>query len=108
MVVTRRMASKEGGTEKVEQNVSKQIKKIASNGTKRPSCTKGWFTYKEKLKTNIQENWLLLTDPSRCSWWPFPTFLLIAEAIVNMFIIQNVSYTEIDWKAYMQVMIFEY
>ena len=102
MVLTRRMASREGGAEKIEQNVSKQIKKT-SNGTKRSSYTKGWSTYKEKLKSNFQESWSLLTDPSRCSWWPFPAFLLIAETIVNLLIIQNVNYTEIDWKAYMQV-----
>ena len=102
MVLTRRMASREGGAEKIEQNVSKQIKKT-SNGTKRSWYTKGWYTYREKLKSNFQESWSLLTDPSRCSWWPFPAFLLIAETIVNLLIIQNVNYTEIDWKAYMQV-----
>ena len=103
MAVTRRMASKVGGVEKVEQIAIKASKKNTSNGNKRPTDSKGWSGYKEKIRSNIEESWSLLTNPTRCSWWPIPIFLLIVETIANVLIIQNVNYTEIDWKAYMQV-----
>ena len=103
MAVTRRMASKAGGVEKIEQTAIKASKKNISNGIKRPTDSKGWSGYKEKIRSNIEESWSLLTNPTRCSWWPFPIFLLVVETIVNVLIIQNVNYTEIDWKAYMQV-----
>jgi len=102
MAVTRRMASKAGGVEKAEQIATKASKKNISNGIKRPAKTIGWSGYKEKIISNIEESWSLLTNPTRCSWWPFPIFLLIVETVVNVLIIQNVNYTEIDWKAYMQ------
>ena len=101
MVVTRRMASKDGGGEKEQANVTKPTK-ITTNGNKR-GYSKGWSTYKDNIKSNFEESWSLLTNPARCSWWPFPVFLIIAEAIINIMIIQKVNYTEIDWKAYMQV-----
>jgi alpha-1,3-mannosyltransferase len=42
----------------------------------------------------------LLFDPSQLS---FLTYLIIvAELILNIFIVNRVSYTEIDWVAYMQ------
>ena len=102
MVVTRRMACKDGGGEKEQANITKPTKIIAANGNKR-SNSKGWSSYKDKIKSNIEESWSLLTNPTRCSWWPFPVFLIIAEVIINIMIIQKVNYTEIDWKAYMQV-----
>ncbi|KAI8089017.1 Lethal(2)neighbour of tid protein [Halteromyces radiatus] len=42
----------------------------------------------------------LLLDPSQ--FWTLAILLLVGEAILNLFIIQRVQYTEIDWKAYMQ------
>lgn len=42
----------------------------------------------------------LIFDPARLplvSW-----FILVAELVLNVFVVQNVRYTEIDWKAYMQ------
>jgi len=95
------MACKDGGGEKEQANITKPTKIIAANGNKR-SNSKGWSSYKDKIKSNIEESWSLLTNPARCSWWPFPVFLIIAEVIINIMIIQKVNYTEIDWKAYMQ------
>ena len=105
MVVTRRMAA----TERIRDNdhsiISKQMKKVTSNGTKTHSVSKGWSAYKEKIQSVIEEGWALLIDPSRCSWWPIPILLLLAEVIINIFIIEKVKYTEIDWRAYMQASI---
>ncbi|KFB40388.1 AGAP007168-PA-like protein [Anopheles sinensis] len=42
----------------------------------------------------------LIFDPARL---PFISVLILAaELVLNVFIVQNVRYTEIDWKAYMQ------
>lgn len=42
----------------------------------------------------------LIFDPSAL---PIVTvFILLAELLLNVFVIQRVPYTEIDWKAYMQ------
>ena len=35
--------------------------------------------------------------------WVAATALIVAEFFINIFVIQNVKYTEIDWIAYMQV-----
>ncbi|KAG2177397.1 hypothetical protein INT44_007908 [Umbelopsis vinacea] len=42
----------------------------------------------------------LLMDPAY--FWYLGTALLVGEFFLNLFIIQRVSYTEIDWVAYMQ------
>ncbi|KAL6427996.1 hypothetical protein ACFW04_008414 [Cataglyphis niger] len=42
----------------------------------------------------------LLTDPKKLSL--ITKFFILAEIIVNILVIENVSYTEIDWRAYMQ------
>lgn len=42
----------------------------------------------------------LLTDPRKLP--VVAILLLIAEVLVNIFVIERVRYTEIDWKAYMQ------
>ena len=89
--------------DKPPQNIPKQIKKSAQNGTKAPSVSNGWSAYKERLRGVAQKSWMLLSDPSCCSWWPFPAFLLFVEMIMNLVIIEKVNYTEIAWKAYMQV-----
>ena len=35
--------------------------------------------------------------------WVAAIALIVAEFFINIFVIQNVKYTEIDWIAYMQV-----
>ena len=102
MVATRRMAAAERSRDKQNPIALKQMKKMTSNGTKVHSVSKGWSAYMEKLQSIKEDGWAILTDPSRCSWWPIPIFLLLAEVIINVFIIEKVKYTEIDWKAYMQ------
>ncbi|XP_029669636.1 lethal(2)neighbour of tid protein 2 isoform X2 [Formica exsecta] len=58
---------------------------------------KGWIE-------NCLELWRqlisLLTDPKKLSL--ITKFFILAEIIVNILVIENVSYTEIDWRAYMQ------
>lgn len=42
----------------------------------------------------------LVFDPARL---PVVTWIILgAELFLNVFVVQNVNYTEIDWKAYMQ------
>ena len=103
MVVTRRMASAKSASGDINRPSISTLKKVAANGTETKTNATGWSIYKEKVKCSVKENWLNLTEPERCSWWPFPTFLLLIEVIINILIIEKVNYTEIDWKAYMQV-----
>lgn len=42
----------------------------------------------------------LLTDPHHIA--PVCVILFLVEAVLNVFIIEKVKYTEIDWVAYMQ------
>ena len=51
----------------------------------------------------LKEGWAIITEPTRCSWFPIPILLLFGEICLNVGIIRSRSYTEIDWKAYMQV-----
>ena len=100
MVMKSRMTLDTEGLRVKENSVaSKQMK---SNGSQNQSLSKGWTTYLEKIQVLKEEAASLTFDPSRCSWWPIPTFLLLAEIIINVLVIENVKYTEIDWKAYMQ------
>lgn len=66
---------------------------------------------KQKKKVNlwkeIQTNYLTLKfaksiifDPAQLSWISF--IIIFAELFLNIFIVENVKYTEIDWIAYMQ------
>ncbi len=84
------------------RSIPKDIKNNP-NGTTTTSISNGWLSYKEKIKNNVRKCWLLLTDPSHCTWWPVPGILILVEIIINFIIIEKVNYTEIDWKAYMQV-----
>ena len=96
-------STKDGAGDKQTQSIPKQRKKLAQNGTNSPSVSSSWVSYKERVKSLALGNWALLTEPSSCSWWPFPAFLLLVEMVMNLVIIEKVNYTEIDWKAYMQV-----
>jgi alpha-1,3-mannosyltransferase len=66
---------------------------------------------KQKKKVNlwneIQSNYLtwkfaksIVFDPAQLSWISF--IIIFAELFLNIFIVENVKYTEIDWIAYMQ------
>ncbi|XP_062549907.1 lethal(2)neighbour of tid protein 2-like [Armigeres subalbatus] len=62
---------------------------------------------KSSVLSQVQKQYLnvtfvksLIFDPARLplvSW-----VILAAELVLNLFVVQNVRYTEIDWKAYMQ------
>ena len=103
MVTTRRMASAKDVNGDKPQTIPKQVKKNSSNGIKGQSASNWWSIYKGKVKKSAEESWAMLTDARRCTWWPFPIFLLLAEMCINPLIIETINYTEIDWKAYMQV-----
>lgn len=54
--------------------------------------------YKEYVNVNYAKS--LLFDPSKL---PIVTVgILLIELILNIFIVQRIKYTEIDWIAYMQ------
>lgn len=66
---------------------------------------------KQKKKVNywkeFQSNYLTVKfvkscifDPAQLSWISF--LIIFAELFLNIFIVHNVKYTEIDWVAYMQ------
>jgi alpha-1,3-mannosyltransferase len=66
---------------------------------------------KQKKKVNLwnefQSNYLtwkfaksIVFDPAQLSWISF--IIIFAELFLNIFIVENVKYTEIDWIAYMQ------
>lgn len=58
---------------------------------------KGWTEYCLQLWRQLVS---LLTDPKKLSL--ITKFFILAEIVVNILVIENVSYTEIDWRAYMQ------
>ena len=65
----------------------------------KPSNKNIVLQYYEKY-FNFQFFHSLLFDPDKL---PIVTFLIIfAELVLNIFIVNRVNYTEIDWKAYMQ------
>ena len=100
------MAASAGNTgEKKYLAVSKQQKTIL-NGTKSHTESRGWSAYMKRIQCLALEGWEIVTDPSRCSWWPITILLLLAEVVLNVVIIEKSKYTEIDWKAYMQVRYF--
>ncbi|XP_058831794.1 lethal(2)neighbour of tid protein 2 [Topomyia yanbarensis] len=54
----------------------------------------------QKQYLNVSFVKSLIFDPAQLplvSW-----FILVAEFLLNVFVVRNVAYTEIDWKAYMQ------
>ena len=106
MVVTRRMAQAGNKAEMKHLVVSKEHNNM-SNGTNSHTKSKGWSAYLKRIQSLVAEGWEIVANPTRCSWWPIPILLLFAEVILNLIIIERVKYTEIDWKAYMQVRFFE-
>lgn len=42
----------------------------------------------------------LVVDPARLQWVSY--LILLAELLLNVAIVSEINYTEIDWKAYMQ------
>ncbi|XP_072749503.1 lethal(2)neighbour of tid protein [Anoplolepis gracilipes] len=59
---------------------------------------KGWI--ENKLELWQRQLVSLLTDPTKLSL--ITMFFIIAEIVLNVLVIEKVSYTEIDWRAYMQ------
>ena len=72
----------------------------------RSTTTSTKNTQKTSIKTWVKRNlkWdrivELLTDPRRLAY--LAGLFVIFEVILNIFVIENIRYTEIDWKAYMQ------
>lgn len=60
-------------------------------------------TYLSSLLKTLNYTFLhkLIFSPSYS--WVAAIGLLVIEFFINIFVIQNVKYTEIDWVAYMQV-----
>ncbi|XP_019545207.2 lethal(2)neighbour of tid protein 2 [Aedes albopictus] len=70
----------------------------AGHGAKPTKVT--LWTHLQKQYLNVAFVKSLIFDPARLplvSW-----LILAAELVLNVFVVQNVPYTEIDWKAYMQ------
>ena len=102
MVTTRRQALEalDSGKIRRNENISSNGTQAIGEGTSKNKTPSG-FT--EKIKVFATDNFTKVVDPSRCSWWPYPILLLAAELVINLIVIEKVPYTEIDWKAYMQV-----
>ncbi|RIB03189.1 glycosyltransferase family 58 protein [Gigaspora rosea] len=63
--------------------------------------TKDYNTFTDSIFSKLfRLSYSLLFDPA--FFWYTATCLLIGEVFLNIFIIKYVSYTEIDWKAYMK------
>lgn len=74
----------------IAKNSNVNVKKSLINFIK--SC------YKEYVNVNYAKS--LIFDPAKL---PIVSIgILIVELILNIFIVQRVNYTEIDWIAYMQ------
>ncbi|CAM0140349.1 dolichyl-P-Man:Man(5)GlcNAc(2)-PP-dolichol alpha-1,3-mannosyltransferase [Umbelopsis sp. WA50703] len=75
-----------------------------SKATKRPTSAKKEITTSREKVYNIRDvakvPMRLMLDPDY--FWYTAALLLVGELFLNLFIIQKVSYTEIDWVAYMQ------
>lgn len=55
---------------------------------------------RKKIEQCIDFGINLLINPEQL--YIVTIFILIAELFINIFVIESVKYTEIDWKAYMQ------
>lgn len=72
-------------------------RKMASSKSSGSKFNKIWNKY---VKSTVKEVYSLVTDPARS--YVIACILLLVEVLVNVFVIEKVPYTEIDWKAYMQ------
>ncbi|KAG5887315.1 hypothetical protein JTB14_006459 [Gonioctena quinquepunctata] len=69
--------------------------KLTQGGSRKTGMA---FSYKEYLTKNFLKK--LIFDPQYLA--PVCYLLLIFETFLNILVIENVKYTEIDWIAYMQ------
>ncbi|XP_029177019.1 lethal(2)neighbour of Tid protein [Nylanderia fulva] len=80
--------------------VSKRGREARSNPNPEKSSKRGnrsWIEYCLQLWQQIVS---LLTDPKRLSL--LIKFFILVEIVLNILVVANVPYTEIDWRAYMQ------
>ncbi len=69
----------------------------SSNKSVGGKLRQAWNKY---IKGGVNELFSILTEPSR--GYIVACILIFVEILVNVFVIEKVPYTEIDWKAYMQ------
>lgn len=75
-------------------------KKSSIVGQPKKKATKGLLQEYYDKYANLKFLLSLIFDPARL---PLVSFLIVfAELIINLVIVWEFSYTEIDWKAYMQ------
>lgn len=75
-------------------------KKFAIAGLSKKKLKKGLFEECKEKYFNLKFLLSLIFDPARL---PFVSLLIIlGELFINLVIVCEVPYTEIDWKAYMQ------
>lgn len=69
---------------------------VNSGKSSKKNCCKNW------VESHLEWRYLvsLLTEPRRLA--PTAISFVVLEIVLNILVIKNVSYTEIDWKAYMQ------
>ena len=70
---------------------------VSSNRSVGAKLRHAWNKY---IKAGYKELYSVITEPSKC--YIVASILLFVEILVNVFVIEKVPYTEIDWKAYMQ------
>lgn len=80
---------------------NKHISAAGKRGsTSKQSHRVSLWSHWQKQYLNVAFVKSLVFDPARLpliSW-----LILAAELVLNVFVVRNVPYTEIDWKAYMQ------
>lgn len=87
------------GTVKNKNHSAGKRGSTAGGGHGKPTKISPW-THLQRQYLNVAFAKSLIFDPARLplvSW-----LILAAELVLNLFVVRNVSYTEIDWKAYMQ------
>lgn len=80
--------------------VSKRGREARNNLNSEKSSKRGNRSWIEHCLRLWQQIISLLTDPKELSL--LIKFFILAEIVLNILVIQNVPYTEIDWRAYMQ------